>query len=115
MVRPEDTAARLQRRAAARREAGRRRADALRARLPAAVERLRLAGARRVVLFGSLAEDRPTPTSDVDLAVEGLPPADYFPVLADLMALFDAPVDLVRLEEAPESLRARIQAEGQPQ
>ncbi|MGE5152944.1 MAG: nucleotidyltransferase family protein [Bdellovibrio bacteriovorus] len=71
-------------------------------------------GATRVVLFGSLATGSHGETSDVDLAVEGLPSDQYFLALADLMALFVAPVDLVRLEEAPQSLLDRIAAEGEP-
>jgi predicted nucleotidyltransferase len=68
--------------------------------------------ARQVWLFGSLAAGQPTVDSDVDLAVEGLPSAVYFNALADLMSLFQGPVDLVRLEEAPDSLRDRILSEG---
>jgi len=69
-------------------------------------------GARRVWLFGSLAAGEPTSESDVDLAVEGLAAGAYFPALADLMAVFRGPVDLVRLEDASESLRERVFAEG---
>lgn len=82
------------------------------ARLPGAVELLRGRGAVRVVLFGSLAAGVPTSESDVDLAVAGLPAATYFDTLAELESLFGAPVDLVRVEEAPESLRQRIAEEG---
>ena len=71
-------------------------------------------GATRVVLFGSLATESHRETSDVDLAVKGLPNALYFAALADLMAHFGSPVDLVRLEDAPNSLRERIAAEGKP-
>jgi hypothetical protein len=42
-----------------------------------------------------------------------VPRSLYFAALADLMTLFGAAVDLVRLEEAPESLRGRILAEGE--
>jgi predicted nucleotidyltransferase len=66
-----------------------------------------------VILFGSLATGTCRDTSDVDLAVSGVPRSLYFPVLADLMALFGAPVDLVRMEEVPKSLRGRIVAEGE--
>lgn len=69
-------------------------------------------GARRVWLFGSLVAGQPAPESDVDLAVEGLASAAYFNALADLMALFGGPVDLVRFEEACDSLRDRIRSEG---
>jgi uncharacterized protein len=69
-------------------------------------------GAGRVWLFGSLVAGQPTIESDVDLAVEGLASSTYFSDLADLMALFHGPVDLVRLEDAPESLRERVLSEG---
>jgi predicted nucleotidyltransferase len=69
-------------------------------------------GVRRVWLFGSLVVGEPTLESDVDLAVEGLASSAYFSALADLMALFKGPVDLLRLEEASESLRQRVLSEG---
>jgi predicted nucleotidyltransferase len=69
-------------------------------------------GARRVRLFGSLANGDYNGRSDVDLAVEGLASDEYFEALAELMELFDAPVDLVQLESARPSLRDRIAAEG---
>jgi len=46
------------------------------------------------------------------LAVEGLAPDHFFAALADLITLFGAPVDLVLLEEAEESLRQRIATDG---
>ena len=46
------------------------------------------------------------------LRVEGLPAVEYFAALAGLMDLFGGRVDLVRLEEAGESLRACIREEG---
>ena len=112
MVSPAQVRAQLERREAARREAGERRASALRARLPAMAAALRAHGAARVVLFGSLAAGTPTSASDVDLAVEGLPPERFFAALAEVMKLAACPVDLVRLEEAPASLTERIAAEG---
>ncbi len=68
--------------------------------------------AKRVVLFGSLALGSYSEQSDVDLAVEGMPSALYFSALADMMELFGAPVDLVRVEEAIPSLRMAIEQEG---
>jgi uncharacterized protein len=68
--------------------------------------------ARRVLLFGSLALGGHSERSDVDLAVEGMPASLYFSALADLMALFGGPVDLVRIEEAVPSLRVAIEQEG---
>jgi uncharacterized protein len=100
-------------RAAARRARAELRAARLAGRLTLArqllVERY---GASRVVLFGSLATGDFRESSDVDLAVEGLGAGEYFPALADLMELLECPVDLVRRELAPASLRERIDAEG---
>lgn len=72
-------------------------------------------GADRVVLFGSIAGDKIPlgPRSDIDLAVWGLDSADYFEAVArvqDEAAPFR--VDLVRIEQCPESLRDVIQGEG---
>lgn len=108
-----DTANHLRARAAARGHAGARRAARLLAQVPAAAELLRTRyGATEVLLFGSLATGAVTERSDVDLAARGIASADYFAALADLMALFGASVDLVRLEDAPLSLLDRIAAEG---
>ena len=113
-VTPTDTALHLRHRVAERRRLAAVRARRLRQGLPAAVQLLReIYGARRVVLFGSLATGSVSETSDVDLAVEGLPGPRYFAALSDLMTLLACPVDLIRTEEAPESLRQRIAAEGQ--
>lgn len=112
---PRHTLEHLRHREHARRAAGDDRARRLSARLDEASERLRTRyGAREVRLFGSLAGGEARAESDVDLATRGLAPERYFDALADLMALFGAPVDLVRLEEAPRSLVERIEAEGRP-
>jgi predicted nucleotidyltransferase len=88
--------------------------------LPEAVRRLvaRLGaepGVRRVVLFGSRARGDAGPRSDVDLAVEapGLSAHEWLR-LTDMAEEVDTllSIDLVRLEEAPEELRARIESEG---
>ncbi len=99
----------------ARSEAARKRADDFRERLPMARRLLdERYGARRIVLFGSLASGEPGPDCDVDLAVEGLEPKRYFDALADLQEIFRAGVDLVRIEEALPSLRLVIDSEGIP-
>jgi len=90
------------------------RATRLRACLPEALRILQSHGARRVVLFGSLARGDVTERSDVDLAAEGVRSAEYFTALASLNGLFDCPVDLVELETAGASLAARIAFEGVP-
>jgi predicted nucleotidyltransferase len=72
-------------------------------------------GARAVYLFGSLASGGPIhPGTDVDLAVEGLAPDRYIRALADVWDALPAgtTLDLVPLEAARLSLRARVQMQG---
>ena len=81
--------------------------------LPRAVEILRGHGATRVWLFGSLACDgRFRPGSDIDLAVEGIPPNRIDRALADLMMALDFPVDLKLLESVDEHFRQAILERG---
>ena len=71
-------------------------------------------GARRVVLFGSLAHAAWfTPDSDVDLAVEGLTAQDYWQAWRLLEEMIsDRSVDLVDVDTAGESLRQAIERYG---
>jgi predicted nucleotidyltransferase len=86
------------------------RAANLTGRAQAAARALGALGARRVVLFGSVAERRTHARSDIDLAVEGLDAADYFRAYAAAEdAIAPGPtLDLVRIEEAPPRLRQAI-------
>lgn len=89
------------------------RVAALRSRLDDAARALAACGATRVLLFGSFATGDPHEASDVDLAVEGLPVTAYWRAIdVACRALRTDDVDLVRLEEAPPSLRACIVTEG---
>ena len=71
---------------------------------------------RRAILFGSRARGDYQPRSDIDLAVDApnASPSEWH-AIADIVADADTllPIDLVRLDEAPPELRARIDAEGQ--
>lgn len=69
-------------------------------------------GVSRVILFGSLAWRRFGPTSDIDLAVEGLAPGRFFRADAELAREISLPVDLKLLSECPQVLRSRIEREG---
>lgn len=71
-------------------------------------------GARRVVLFGSLAHRGWfTSDSDVDLAVEGVSSADYWRAWrAAEESIDDRQVDLIDLADASDSLRLAIQRYG---
>jgi predicted nucleotidyltransferase len=71
-------------------------------------------GARRVVLFGSLAHQAWfDATSDVDLAVEGLTPGEYWGAWRRAEEFFsDRKVDVVEYEAVSGSLRKAIDGEG---
>ena len=68
-------------------------------------------GVRQVILFGSLTDQgKWHKRSDIDLAVEGLPPADFFAAYSACRELLppDLELDLVPLESVLPELRARI-------
>jgi predicted nucleotidyltransferase len=64
-----------------------------------AVKILKEAGAKEVYLFGSILSGKFLKTSDVDLAVAGLPPEKYFAVMARMTLALKIPFDLVDLDE----------------
>jgi predicted nucleotidyltransferase len=71
-------------------------------------------GARRVILFGSIAGQGPWHgRSDIDLAVEGLADGDFFPAYSACRDLLPRglELDLVPLEDAYPEMRARILGE----
>lgn len=70
--------------------------------------------AQRVVVFGSLIHPEVFHgRSDVDLAVWGLQEEDYLRAVAAVTGLDkEISVDLIAIEEAPESLSELIKAEG---
>lgn len=80
--------------------------------LPTARRILRQRGAPAVYAFGSVITGEGSGWSDLDLATKGLPQEAYIDALGELMRVLPCDVDLVRLEEAPESLRERVRAEG---
>lgn len=62
----------------------------------AIVDLSRRYGVRRVLLFGSSA-DPAREAEDIDLAVEGIPPKDFFKFYGDLLFSLSKPVDLIDL------------------
>jgi predicted nucleotidyltransferase len=79
----------------------------------AAVLRARF-GARRVILFGSLAHAAWfAPDSDIDVAVEGVPAGQYWEAWRVAEAIIpERPVDLVDMETVGEGLRRAIDRYG---
>ena len=107
-----ETVAHLRRRARERAARGSARRTALERLLPEARDILRSRGAGRVYAFGSTVAGQATAGSDLDLATEGLPRGAYFDAYGALLRALPCEVDLVRLEEAPASLRERVRREG---
>jgi predicted nucleotidyltransferase len=70
-------------------------------------------GVSRVVLFGSLTRGDARPDSDIDLAVEGLPPERTFRALARAAEVAGRQVDLVPIESARPEVLAIIEREGE--
>ncbi len=71
-------------------------------------------GATRVVVFGSLTDKRSfTRWSDIDIAVWGIAPDQFYRAVAFATGFSpEFRVDLVDVEMCSPSLRARIEAEG---
>ncbi len=64
-----------------------------------AVTILKKFGAKKVYLFGSLAEDRNTEDSDIDLAVSGLPETVFLKVGGHIMLELKRNIDLIDIDE----------------
>ncbi len=76
-------------------------------------ELVRRFGAKRVVMFGSLARGDFGRRSDIDLAVWGIPAADFYRAVAFASGYSSAwEVNLVDAEDCPGSLREVITREG---
>lgn len=70
-------------------------------------------GARKVVLFGSLARGDFKHSSDIDLAVWGIPAAQFYRAVAFATGFSpDWNVDIIDAEECQTSLRTVINEEG---
>jgi len=64
-----------------------------------AAEALKAAGAREVYLFGSAATGHLREDSDIDIAVSGLPPRQFFRAMGQVSRILRRPVDLIDLDE----------------
>lgn len=70
-------------------------------------------GAKRIVLFGSLARDEFGRWSDIDLAAWGIPASDFYRAVAFVTGYSRTwRVDLVDVEDCSPTLRAAIEQEG---
>lgn len=91
----------------------RERAERLRASVPKLTHALRLRGATRVVLVGSLARgDAYNLDTDVDLIVWGLSLGEAYEAGSDLSVAVDARVEVIPFEVVGPRLAAAIESEG---
>jgi len=67
--------------------------------LEKAASLLKKAGARDVFVFGSATKNAFTETSDIDIAVSGLPAQVFFRLLGQIEDILRRPVDLIDLDE----------------
>ncbi|MCH9021880.1 MAG: nucleotidyltransferase domain-containing protein [Planctomycetes bacterium] len=72
----------------------------LKTRISEAAETLKTAGAQEVYLFGSTADGNVHESSDVDMAVTGLPPEKFFKAMSIARRILRKPLDLVDLDES---------------
>jgi predicted nucleotidyltransferase len=80
--------------------------------LIAAVKILRDEGAKKVILFGSLAKKKFRNHSDIDLACEGLAEKKFFNVFGRLLLHVKRPLDLIDMNDADEFFASRVKEEG---
>jgi uncharacterized protein len=75
---------------------------------------LKNSGATDVYLFGSVVKGNMRSDSDIDLAVSGLPPENFFKALSIVSNLLDRPIHLIDLDEVTPFTRYLIE-EGELQ
>ncbi|WP_124977414.1 nucleotidyltransferase family protein [Aphanothece sacrum] len=68
---------------------------------------------KRIILFGSLVKGNFCESSDIDLAVEGIPSAQYFQVLAKVNFMSDRAIDLKPLESLDTHFLNRVLQTGE--
>jgi uncharacterized protein len=73
--------------------------DQMRELIKKAAEALKEAGAREVYLFGSAATGTMRDDSDIDMAVSGLPPEDFFKAMGEAHSILGRQLDLIDLAE----------------
>ena len=73
--------------------------DEMQERVDKAASALLAVGAKEVYVFGSASKGNMRPSSDIDLAVSGLPPEVFFRAMAAAHDALGCPLDLVDLDE----------------
>lgn len=66
--------------------------------ISSAVSYLNSLGFKEVYLFGSLAKNEATIDSDIDIAIRGIKPEDFFTVYGELLTRLSHSIDLIDLD-----------------
>jgi predicted nucleotidyltransferase len=69
-------------------------------------------GAKRVLLFGSCLEDIEL-AKDIDIAVSGIEPREFFKYYGKVSIAVDGEVDIIDLDDVREHLYKRVLSKGQ--
>jgi predicted nucleotidyltransferase len=69
-------------------------------------------GAKKIILYGSLARNDYHSHSDIDICVDGLPTGNYFRALAECLMQTTRPTSILDFKDTYGYLRERILAEG---
>jgi predicted nucleotidyltransferase len=69
-------------------------------------------GAKRVLLFGSCLENIET-AGDIDIAVSGIKPREFFKYYGKVSMAVDNEVDIIDLDDVREHLYKRVLSKGQ--
>ena len=82
--------------------------------LPRLIELLKATyHAEHIILFGSLVLGHFHTQSDIDLAVQGIEPAQFFYALSDLNSIAPSRIDLKPLESLERHFKQRVLATGE--
>lgn len=76
-----------------------------------AIEILKNAGCKEIFIFGSLVTGTYKEDSDIDFAIKGCMPENYFALLGQLLTTLSRPVDLINLDRE-EAFSQYLQREG---
>ena len=76
-----------------------------------AIEILKASGCTEIYLFGSIAKGEIRHGSDIDIAVKGCSPEQFFPVMGKLMTELEHSVDLINLDRK-DDFSKYLQEEG---
>ena len=76
-----------------------------------AVEILKSGGCTEIFIFGSLISGTQREDSDIDIAIKGCPPENYFSLLGKLLTVLSRPVDLINLDRG-DSFSKYLEREG---